>query len=366
MKRTPLYDAHIKAGGRIIEFGGWDMPVQFTGIIDEHSAVRNSAGMFDVSHMGELIIEGADAEESVQRLVTNDVSKAAAGRIIYSPMCYPDGGTVDDLLVYKMGENVYLLVVNAANTEKDCEWITEKCRGRQVNVRNVSEEYAQIAVQGPKSEELVQKLVNTDIKGLKFYHFLPETEVCGIAAILSRTGYTGEDGFEIYISPDKALQVWNSILEAGSDIGIKPIGLGARDTLRLEAALPLYGHELSEKITPVEARLNRFINMDKGEFIGRKVLAEQMENGVMRGLAGIEMLDRGIPREGYDIYHNGKPAGFVTSGSYSPTLGKNIGMAMLDTHCTAPGTIVEVMIRNTACKAQIVGLPFYNKKYKKN
>ncbi|ANW98384.1 glycine cleavage system protein T [Thermoclostridium stercorarium subsp. thermolacticum DSM 2910] len=364
MKRTPLYDRHCELGAKIVDFHGWALPLQYSGIIEEHRKVRNAAGLFDVSHMGEIAVEGPDATEFVQRIITNDISRTKDFRIVYSPMCNPDGGVVDDILVYKFSSDFYLLVVNASNTDKDYQWIMENFRGR-VEVKNLSEEYAQMAVQGPEAGKILQKLVNIRLEELKFYNFVPEAEICGRKAIISRTGYTGEDGFEIYVKSEFAPVIWDSLLDAGKDCGLVPAGLGARDTLRFEAALPLYGQELSEEITPLEAGLGRFVKLDKDDFIGKAALLKQKSTGVKRRIAGLEMVDRGIPRTGYDVTADGVKIGYVTSGNFSPTLGKNLGMALVDSAYSEVGQEVSVVIRNKELKARIVVLPFYSKRYVK-
>ncbi|NLX77963.1 MAG: glycine cleavage system aminomethyltransferase GcvT [Clostridiaceae bacterium] len=364
MKRTPLYDKHCELGGKIIDFNGWALPVQYSGIIEEHRQVRNAAGLFDVSHMGEIIVEGPDATGFIQKIITNDISKTRDFRVVYSPMCYPDGGVVDDILIYKYSDEFYLLIVNASNTEKDYDWLSQNIEGK-ATIRNVSDYYAQLALQGPESEKILQKLVDIDLKGLKFFNFAPEVEIAGHKAVISRSGYTGEDGFEIYIKSDYANELWDALMQAGKDCGLVPAGLGARDTLRFEVALPLYGHEISPDITPLEAGLDRFVKLDKENFIGKDALIEQKSTGVKRKIAGFEMVDRGVPRAQYDILADGKKIGFVTSGSYSPSLEKNLGIALLETAYAEPGTEVDIAIRNRALKARITVLPFYTKKYTK-
>jgi len=362
MKKTPLYDKHCESGGKIIDFHGWALPVQYSGIIDEHKHVRKAAGLFDVSHMGEITVEGPDAEKFIQKMVTNDISKAGDYRIVYSPMCYPDGGVVDDLLIYKYSPGYYLLIVNASNSDKDYNWLSENLEGR-VRIKNLSEYYAQMALQGPESEKILQKLVGIPLKEIRFFNFLPEAEICGKKAIISRTGYTGEDGFEIYIKGEYAPLLWDNLLQAGEDSGLVPAGLGARDTLRFEAALPLYGNELSRDITPLEVGLDRFVKLEKESFIGKDALIKQKSTGLKRKLVGFEMIDRGIPRSEYDVLVNGEKIGYVTSGNYSPSLDKNLGMALVDSAFAEIGREVDISIRNRALKARITELPFYSKKY---
>ena len=363
MKRTPLYQKHLQHGGKIIDFGGWELPVQYTSIIEEHRQVRSAAGLFDVSHMGEIAIKGSGALDFVQRLVTNDVSTAVPGQAVYSPMCYPGGGVVDDLLVYKKSDEEMLLVVNAANTDKDFDWIQQNI-GSDAEAENISDSIAQLAVQGPLAQEILQNVCDHDLDIIKFYHFAEDVTVGGAKALVSRTGYTGEDGFEIYTSAKDAQTVWDVLIEAGSG-KLKPAGLGARDTLRFEAALPLYGNELSSDITPVEAGLGMFVKPDKGEFVGRDVLAAQKQQGAERKLVGFEMTERGVPRSHFDVEKGGLKIGFVTSGSFSPTLNKTLGMALIEKQFADIGTNIDVIIRNKAVKAMIVKKPFYSKKYAK-
>ncbi|NLU32863.1 MAG: glycine cleavage system aminomethyltransferase GcvT [Clostridiaceae bacterium] len=364
MKKTPLYEKHLGLNAKMIGFGGWLLPVEYTGIIEEHRQVRSAAGLFDVSHMGEVIIRGKDAGAFLQELLTNDLSKAADGKVVYSPMCYENGGVVDDLLVYKFSDDYYLIVTNAANTEKDFEWIREHLTGDTEAV-NVSDSWAQIAIQGPSAESILQEAADYPLKDIRFFTFVPEVNVCGVPAMVSRTGYTGEDGFEIYLPREKATVVWDGLLEPGRGMGLVPAGLGARDTLRLEAALPLYGHELSPDITPLEAGLGIFVKLNKDSFIGKEALLRQHDRGLERKLAGFEMTGRGIPRNGYDIMDGDNRIGFVTSGSYSPSLGQNIGLAMADIRYSEPGTEFDVIIRNRPVRARTVELPFYRKKYRK-
>ncbi|NLP29607.1 MAG: glycine cleavage system aminomethyltransferase GcvT [Clostridiales bacterium] len=365
MKKTPLYEKHLELSGKIVDFGGWALPVEYSGIIQEHEAVRNAAGLFDVSHMGEVLIEGKDAESFVQKMVTNDISTMKDFQIYYSPMCYEDGGVVDDLMVYKYNNEKYLLVINASNTEKDIEWLESKVSG-DVKINNLSDKYALLALQGPKAEAILQKLTDTNLDDLGFFEFIDGMKLRDVSALVSRTGYTGEDGFEIYLAPGDAARLWDLIMEAGSSEGLKPAGLGARDTLRFEACLPLYGNELDKDITPLEGGLGYFVKLTKDDFIGKEALAKQKSEGLKRKVCCFEMLDRGIARSGYEIYSGEEKIGFVTSGTYSPTLKKNLGMAMLDVDFTEIGTEIIVEVRNRKLKAQIVKKPFYTKKYKKD
>lgn len=369
-RRTPLYESHIKSGGKIVDFHGWLLPVQYSSILHEHESVRTKAGLFDVSHMGEIEVRGKNALEFLQRMLTNDIS-AEYGRAVYSPMCYPDGGTVDDLIVYKQSDDTYLLVVNASNTDKDYQWLLDN-RIQGVEVINRSDEYAQIALQGPEAANIISLLTDgtdaaektcggTVAAGLKYFRYISDACIGGIRLMISRTGYTGEDGFELYCSPDKAQKLWEMIMETGASHGLVPAGLGARDTLRLEAALPLYGQELSETISPAMAGLHRFIKPDKGDFMGRQALADQMYNGTKQKIIGFEMIDKAVPRTGYEVYHGGDKVGHVTSGGFFPTLKKNMGLALIDTSCAGEGNNIEVMVRNKAYAARIISLPFYKR-----
>lgn len=365
MKKTPLHEVHKSLGGRMIDFGGWSLPVQYTGIVEEHLNVREKAGLFDVSHMGELIVEGPGAQEYIQKMITNDISGLKQGQIAYSPMCYENGGVVDDLLVYKTGDANFLIIVNASNTDKDYKWMQENLSGN-VNLQNLSDKYAQLALQGPLSEVILQRLTDCPLSEIKFYNFKDKVNISGIEAIVSRTGYTGEDGFEVYIDPSHAEKMWYLVMQAGEDKGLVPAGLGARDTLRFEAALPLYGHEISADITPFEAGLNKFVKLDKPmEFIGKNALKEQKEKGVERKLIGFQMVDRGLPRGGYEAFANSQKIGFVTTGGFSPSLKTNIGLALVSSDYLKTGTEIEINIRGKAVKAEIVKKPFYSKKYKK-
>lgn len=364
LQRTPLFPVYAKYGAKTIDFGGWDLPVQFSSITEEHEAVRMRAGLFDVSHMGEVEVKGTDSLAYLQRLTTNDVSKLEAGQAQYSAMCYPDGGTVDDLLVYKYADDHYLLVINAANIDKDFAWMQEQLSG-DVQIENISPQTAQIAIQGPRAEHILQKLTATDLSGIGVFRFQRDVSVAGISALVSRTGYTGEDGFEIYLDADKAADLWDTLLATGKEDGLLPCGLGARDTLRFEARLPLYGQELSKDITPIEAGIGFAVKTDKAiPFIGQEVLRAQKENGAPRKLVGIEMIDRGIPRSHYPVYLGGEQIGEVTTGTHSPTLKKNIGLALIKTAHAALGTELDVEIRGKRLKAKVVATPFYKRPQK--
>lgn len=360
LKKTPLYEEHIAAEARMVEFGGWLMPLQYTGIIEEHRGVRGSAGLFDVSHMGEIVIKGNDAFKLVQKLITNDASRARGDCVIYSPMCYPDGGVVDDLLVYPRDGREYLLVVNAANKDKDLAWIRENAVDLAVEIEDVSAATAQLALQGPKALEILQPLTEGALVSLGYYRWT-RGRVLGVDCLISRTGYTGEDGFELYFAAEAAPHLWRQLLAAGKEKGLVAAGLGARDTLRLEAALPLYGHELGPDISPLEAGLERFVCLDKGDFNGRETLAAQQEEGIQRRLVGLIMIDRGVPRQGYSITAGGREIGVVTSGSYAPSLEKNIALALVTAGTISTGAEVEVSIRGRLNRAVVVNLPFYRR-----
>lgn len=361
IKKTPLNSVHKKLGAKMIEFGGWEMPVQYKGIIAEHNATREKAGIFDVSHMGEILIYGDGALDELQYLVTNDVSRLKKGQILYTPMCNSSGGVVDDVLIYckKEGE-VYLLVVNAANTDKDFEWIKENIHQESVNVVNVSNETGQIALQGPLAEKILQKTTDYNLKTIKYFRFKEDIVIKGVKCVVSRTGYTGEDGFEIYIPWVQTELIWNLLLEIGKDKGLEPCGLGARDTLRLEACLPLYGHELRENLTPIAAGLTRFVKLDKGDFLGKDAIEAELSKGPEYKLVAFKMLERGIPRSGYKIVKDDE-VGFVTSGSYSPTLRENVGLGYVKTEAAKTGEEIHILIRNKKVKAKIVEKPFYNR-----
>lgn len=361
LKRTPLYEAHLAAGAKMIDFGGWEMPVQYKGILEEHRAVRTAAGLFDVSHMGEIEIKGPKALETLQHLITNDASKLVTGQVMYSPMCYPHGGVVDDLLVYKLAEDNYYIVVNAANTDKDLEWMQENSL-LETTVVNRSDATAQLALQGPKALSVLQNLTQVRLAELGYYRFT-RGKVAGVECLISRTGYTGEMGFELYCAPEQVRQLWDGILAEGQQRdGVMPIGLGARDTLRFEAGLPLYGHELSENINPLEAGLGSFVKIDKKGFIGKSALVLARAMGVKRKLVGIEMVERGIPRSGYVLTKEGKEIGFITSGTFAPSLGKNLGLGFVPVELSREGTELEVIIRGKGVKAVVVPTPFYYKK----
>lgn len=369
LKRTALFEEHKKLGGRLIDFGGWELPVQYSGVIDEHTTCRTSAGLFDVSHMGEILIEGGDAERFIYHLVSNDVSKIAIGQAQYSILCQADGGAIDDLIVYRRGEEKFLICVNASNTEKDFAWMKQVHEAGRFacKLENVSFEWSQIAIQGPKAETIMQTLTRAKLSDLKPFHFI-EDWVAGVSVITSRTGYTGEDGFEIYIPWSDAPKVWSALLEKGIPFGLKPCGLGARDTLRLEVKYPLYGQELTAETNPLEAGLGWAVKLDKTDFIGRDALIKIKEAGLKRKLVGIELKGAGIPRTGYKIYDalNAREVGFVTSGTQSPMSKKSIGVAYIETSHASLGSTVLVEIRANRVPAEIVATPFYKRPIKGN
>ncbi|MNO28104.1 Aminomethyltransferase [compost metagenome] len=365
LRRTPLYSRYAKYEGvRCIDFGGWELPVQFSGIQKEHEAVRERAGLFDVSHMGEFYVEGPGAERFLQGMTTNDVDLLVPEKAQYTLLCYPDGGVVDDLLIYKLEQTKYMLVVNASNIEKDWDWLQRHLPAEGVTMRNASDETALLAVQGPFSSALLSPLCEgMDPSALRPFTFIRDARIAGIPVLLSRTGYTGEDGFELYVAAEHAEALWDVLMETGEARGLLPAGLGARDTLRFEACLPLYGQELGPDISPLEAGLNRFVKLEQGDFIGRDALVNQRGDGIPRRLVGLEMIDRGIPRTHYPVFAEGseEPIGEVTTGTQSPTLKKNLGMAILASRYAESDTILEIDIRGKRLKAKVVPLPFYRR-----
>ncbi|MCL1975070.1 MAG: glycine cleavage system aminomethyltransferase GcvT [Firmicutes bacterium] len=362
LKRTPLYECHIDLGAKMVDFGGWEMPIQYTSIIEEHQATREKAGLFDVSHMGEIIMKGSSSRAVLGKLVAADLDALAPQKIAYSFFTMENGGVVDDLLIYMVSDTEYFLVVNASNTDKDFAWLKEKVAelSPEVEVINYSDDYGQIAIQGPCAQDILQKLTKFDLSLIKFFTFATIT-VCEEDVLVSRTGYTGEDGFEIYCKPSQATELWHALLKAGESDGLAPIGLGARDTLRFESALPLYGHELSADITPIEAGLKFFVKFGVDDFLGRDILERQVAQGTTRKLAGIEMIERGIPRDGYRIEKDGQDVGYITSGAFSPTFKKGLAMVLLQTDIVQIDNEVDVVIRDKKVKAKIVKLPFYKK-----
>jgi aminomethyltransferase len=359
LKVTPLNSVHRRMKARMVDFGGWDMPVQYSGIIEEHNAVRNAVGLFDVSHMGEIEIRGPEALRLANSVTTNNVAKLRVGQAQYTGLLYDHGGFVDDILVHKVNDEEFFICVNASNQEKDYEYIAAQ-NNTSAQVEFASERYAQIAVQGPKALDTLQKLTKTLLAPIQYYHFT-DGEVSGVPARIARTGYTGEDGFEIYVAPEQAEPIWDKLLDAGAEFGIKPCGLGARNTLRLESKMALYGHEIGPTLTPLEADLGWIVKFDKEDFIGKSALAKQRSAGVTRKLIGFEMTGRGIGRDGYEVYLDGRPAGWVTSGGPSPTLNKNIGLCYLPVEAASPGRTIEIMIRNQPVEAVTVATPFYKR-----
>lgn len=365
LKKTPLNARHRAHGARMVEFGGWDMPVEYSGIIDEHMAVRTAAGLFDVSHMGQIELAGPDALATVQWISSNDASRLAIGQIQYSALTTPDGTFVDDILVYRMADQHYLLVVNAGNIMKDYEWIRERAaeRGGDVSVVNSSSRYALIALQGPRAQQILQSITDIDLPAIKYYWF-DNGEVAGMRVMVSRTGYTGEDGFEVMVPAAMGPQLWDALLQAGQSAGLIPAGLGARDTLRLEAGMRLHGNDIDEAHTVVEADLGWIVGWKKDKFLCRDVLLEQKANGVERTLVGFEMVDRAIARHGHPVVVDDREVGVVTSGTQTPFLKKAIGLAYVPPALREPGTEIQIDIRGRRARATVVPLPFYKRQKK--
>ncbi len=361
LKRTPLYECHLEAKARIVPFAGFEMPVQYSGVIEEHRAVRTSVGLFDVSHMGEIDVKGRRALDFVQYVTCNDASKLTPGRAHYSGLMTPRGTFVDDLLVHKFSDDHYFLVVNAANTDKDYAYLCAQAASFDgVDVINRSDDYAQIAVQGPRALEVLQRLTPVPLAEIKYYRFVDGT-VDGQRAIIARTGYTGEDGFEVYVAPAEAPGLWRKLLAAGKEFGIVPTGLGARDTLRFEACMALYGNDIDDTTTPLEAGLDWIVKLDKGGFLGREALVRQKAVGIKRKLVGFEMIGRGIARHGYPVWSGGQKVGIVTSGTHAPTLGKALGLGYVPVELSAVGSKLDVEIRDQKVAAHVVETPFYRR-----
>lgn len=360
-KKTCLYDRHIALGALMSPFGGFIMPIQYKGIVDEHQSVRNDCGVFDVSHMGEVRITGKDAEKYVNYIFTNDITDAPVGKIFYGMMLYPTGGVVDDLLVYKAGENHFFLVINAANIDKDYDWMLQNQKGFDVKIENQSEYYGELAIQGPNAEKVVQEVLDIPCEDLTFYTF-KELEREGETIIISRTGYTGEDGFEVYGSHKFTCECWDKLMSSGKAM---PCGLGCRDTLRFEAGLPLYGDEISAEISPIEACLSMFVKLDKGYFVGRDVVKKQKEEGATRKLVGIELTDNAIPRHGYEVLAEDKVIGYVTTGYHSISIDKSVAVALIDAKYAKKGTPVQIHIRKKFFDGVTTGRKFYTTNYKK-
>lgn len=362
LEKTPLFEVHKRLGAKLIEFGGWLMPVQYSSIIEEHKAVRNAAGLFDLSHMGEIEVSGRQALEFLQYATTNDVSKLEVGQAHYTFMLYPDGGIVDDLIVYRQADR-YLLVVNASNAQKDLLWLqeTQTLKGSDISIRDRSWATALISIQGPKALEILKPHVDVNLDEIAYYHFA-QGKTNGVAGIIARTGYTGEDGFELFIPRAQAEKIWDLLMEAGKDHGLKPVGLGARDTLRLEAKMALYGNDIDASTNPLDAGLGWAVKLDKPmDFCGKRSLLPVKQNGPKRKLVGFEVKDKGIARHGYPVAKDGQMVGKVTSGAPSPTLGKNIGLAYVPIDASAIGTELEVIIRDKTFKIEIIKTPFYTR-----
>ncbi|MBP1654528.1 MAG: gcvT [Bacteroidetes bacterium] len=360
LKQTPFHGAHVRSGAKLVEFAGFEMPIQYAGIVEEHKRVRNSVGVFDVSHMGEVEVRGPGALAFVQRITVNDASRLVEGRVQYSAMCYEDGGIVDDLLVYHCGDH-YMLVINASNTEKDIAWMRSHATG-DVTINDRSESTGLLAVQGPKSLATLQRLTDLDLGSIQYYHWKPGM-IAGVKALVSRTGYTGELGFELYVGSDPAagLALWDAVMEAGREHEIGPVGLGARDTLRLEMGFCLYGNDIDRTTNPLEAGLGWITKLEKGDFIGRQALQAVKQQGLRRKLVGFSLNDRAFPRHGYEIQAGGKRIGVVTSGTFSPVLEKGIGMGYVDAAHAASGSALDIMVRDRCVPATVVQLPFIRK-----
>jgi len=360
LKPTPLNQIHRKLDAKMVDFGGWDMPVQYRGVIDEHQAVRSAAGLFDVSHMGEIEVQGAGALGYIQHLTINDASKLIDGQVQYTAMCYENGGVVDDLTLYRFSADRYLLCVNASNIEKDFKWmqqVLEEGDFADVELTNLSDDFGQLALQGPKADDILARLTEVDLAGLAYYNFI-EGEVAGIETIISRTGYTGENGFELYCASQHVVTVWTALMKEGDTVGLQPIGLGARDTLRLEKKFSLYGHEISSQISPLEAGLGWITKLDKGDFIGRESLIKMKEAGIPRRLVALRMIGSGVPREQYPVYAGDEEVGIVTSGTMSPTLRVGIALALVATGQHTIGTELSVGIRSRRVAVEVVKPPF--------
>jgi aminomethyltransferase len=359
MKKTPLYAAHRRAGAKMVEFAGWDMPVQYQGVIQEHLAVRGQAGLFDVSHMGEIEVRGEGALDLCQRISANDVARMKPFQAQYNLLLNENGGIVDDVIFYRLSAAIFFICVNAANTDKDFDWI-ERHASAAVEVENVSAKYAQLALQGPRAKKILEPLTALDLGELKSFYFA-FADVAGVRCLVARTGYTGEDGFELYCNADDATRLWDALLHAGAPDGLCPAGLGARDTLRLEKGYPLYGHELDDTTTPLEAGLGWVTKFSKLDFIGRDILIQQKETGVKRKLVGLEMIEPGIARSGYGLFKGAQSIGRVTSGTKSPSLGKSIALGYVASAESELGNLVDVEIRGRHMPAKVVSIPFYSR-----
>ena len=365
LKATPLLGLHKELGAKLVPFVGWNMPIQFAGVLSEHICVRERVGLFDVSHMGEIEVKGKDAKKFLQFLLSNNVEKMFDGSILYSLMCYETGGVVDDLLAYRFSENHYFLCVNASNSDKDYDWIARHASSFNVNIKNTSSETSQLALQGPDAKNVLQSLCDISLDDLSYYNFR-KGMVNNVESLISRTGYTGEDGFELYLSPEKVSEVFRSLMEQGRSYGIQPIGLGARDTLRIEMGYPLYGNEIDNNPTPLDAGLGWVIKFDKGEFLGRGSLLKQKEQGSLRRkLVGLKLLTRGVPRAHYQVFKNGESVGEVTSGTFSPTLNTGVGLCYVSSEYSDIGNHLDVKIRDQLVATEVIQLPFVPSHVKK-
>ena len=365
LKATPLLGLHKELGAKLVPFVGWNMPIQFAGVLSEHICVRERVGLFDVSHMGEIEVKGKDAKKFLQFLLSNNVEKMFDGSILYSLMCYETGGVVDDLLAYRFSENHYFLCVNASNSDKDYDWIARHASSFNVNIKNTSSETSQLALQGPDAKNVLQSLCGISLDDLSYYNFR-KGMVNNVESLISRTGYTGEDGFELYLSPEKVSEVFRSLMEQGRSYGIQPIGLGARDTLRIEMGYPLYGNEIDNNPTPLDAGLGWVIKFDKGEFLGRESLLKQKEEGLpRRKLVGLKLLTRGVPRAHYQVFKNGESVGKVTSGTFSPTLNTGVGLCYVSSEYSDIGNHLDVKIRDQLVATEVIQLPFVPSHVKK-
>ena len=363
LKRTPLYDAHLKAGARMVPFGGWEMPVQYAGIIEEHRAVRGRVGLFDVSHMGELEVDGPGAIHAAQRLTTNDAAGLEIGQLQYTLLCYPDGGIVDDATIYRLAVDHFMITVNASNTDKDWAWVTEQAPAARW--RNVSAATGLIAVQGPRAEALVGRLADRDVTGIGYFRFAIGG-VGGVPTLISRSGYTGEDGFELYVPWEETPRLWQALLQTGAADGVVPIGLGARDTLRLEMRYTLYGNDIDQTTNPLEAGLGWVVKPAKGDFIGRDAIEKVRVAGIRRRLVSFEMVDQAVARHGYRILKNGRQIGVVTSGSYGPSVDRYIGVGYVETGSDAVGSVLQIEVRGVPRTARVVKTPFHPSNVKRS
>ncbi len=363
--KTPLYSLYKDSGAKIVDFARWALPIQFEGILQEHHMVREAAGLFDVSHMGEIEVKGKDALPYLNYIMTNGISRLKINQVLYTVMVNEQGGTLDDVMIYHFNNNHYWIIANASNRIKDFNWMLKHADGFEVEINDISDNAAQLALQGPNAAKILKAAAGEESEQIRFFRFKESVDVNGTSCLISRTGYTGEDGFELYCKPEDAASLWEYLLEVGKKYGLKPAGLGCRDTLRFEACLHLYGNELSEDISPLEAGLGWLVKFDKDEFIGKPALEEQAKPGPKRKLIGFELLGKGIPRGDYKVQKDGNAIGYVTTGYMAPTLKKSLGLALVDSTCSEIGENIDVMIRGKAVKAVIIETPFYSKNYKK-